>query len=120
MRGLYRDATPKMQNTLGTLRLLEGPRTKNAEQREELFFPNENSFGGHHLQKTAERSEEGRAAQRWRPTGISGRRRGLKSGGGGGGGFFQLAKKSEGDDPKVFEAKIQIVVIFTWVLSFVV
>ena len=25
-----------------------------------------------------------------------------------------------GDDPKVFEAKIQIVVIFTWVLSFVV
>ena len=38
----------------------------------------------------------------------------------GGGVFFQLAKKSEGDDPKVFEAKIQIVVIFTWVLSFVV
>ena len=37
-----------------------------------------------------------------------------------GGVFFQLAKKSEGDDPKVFEAKIQIVVIFTWVLSFVV
>ena len=28
MRGLYPDATPNMQNTLGTLRLLEGPRTK--------------------------------------------------------------------------------------------
>ena len=26
---------------------------------------------------------------------------------------------SEGDDPKVFEAKIQIHVIFTWVLSLV-
>ena len=25
-----------------------------------------------------------------------------------------------GDDPKVFEAKIQVFVIFTWVLSFVV
>ena len=33
MRGLYRDATPKMQNTLGTLRLLEGPRTKTTPPR---------------------------------------------------------------------------------------
>ena len=31
----------------------------------------------------------------------------------------QLRRFSEGDDPKVFEAKIQVHVIFTWVLSFV-
>ena len=49
------------------------------------FFPNENSIWGTPPSKDCRaRTEEGRAAQRRRPTGISGRRRGLKSGGGGG------------------------------------
>ena len=86
MRGLYPDATPNMQNTLGTLRLLEGPRTKNAEQR---YRFSEGDVTAVSEAKILNKRD-----------------------------FAYIG--TTGDDPKVFEAKIQIVVIFTWVLSFVV
>ena len=44
MRGLYRDATPKMQNTLGTLRLLEGPRTQNGWGRAKMTEATQTTF----------------------------------------------------------------------------